>query len=84
MLGFLFGLLATVKNYVEGILAQFPQSASALASVVATLISYLGFHVSAGQLAAIFVAVATLVSLLIHHSTTAVELRAVKAGKAGK
>lgn len=82
MLNALFTFIAAVKNYVEEILAQFPLTSSALATVVATLVSKLGFAVSADQLTAIVVAVASIVGIIVHHSATAVALR--KAEAAGK
>lgn len=79
MLNALFEFLAAVKNYVEDILAQFPKTATALATVVATIVSYFGYHVSAGDVSAIAVAVVTIFSVLVNHSENAAELRALKA-----
>jgi hypothetical protein len=81
MLNALFAFLAAIKNYIEDILAQFPKTATALATAVASLVSYFGYKVSAGDVTAIAVAVVTIFSVLVNHSENAAELRALKAAK---
>lgn len=84
MLNALFTFIASIRNYIEAILAAFPKSSIALVTLAAALLSKFGFNVSVDQLTSIVSAVVLLISILTHHAQAAVAAREAEAKPAGK
>lgn len=71
----MLAFITAVRNLVERVLASFPKSSIALATLAAALLSRFGFHVDATQVTSIASAVVLVISILSHYSKGSVEAR---------